>query len=45
MDGEILIYHESMDVTRTVHMNMDAHPLISNHLTWATRSVGLKAER
>lgn len=26
MDGEILIYHESMDVTRTVHMNMDAHP-------------------
>jgi len=24
--SEIVIYHESMDVTRTVHMNMDAHP-------------------
>ena len=24
--SEILIYHESMDVTRIIHMDMDAHP-------------------
>ena len=24
--SEVVIYHESMDVTRTVHIDMDAHP-------------------
>ena len=26
VNDQILIYHESMDVTRTIHMNMDEHP-------------------
>jgi len=25
-DGNVVIYHESMDITRTIHMNMTHHP-------------------